>query len=163
MGLFDWLRGRKKPDPLAAQSKLASRAKGAPGKAARQAQEGFRSSFRPKPVRTVITSNRGFPAHIDAAFVGDELASFLLGLTVTCRSTWIESARWQEEQAVMTLTVDGKGYDFPGITYEEAHVFAHYPSKGVWFWQIYRGRLRGATAATKAYVVDEGMRLPRRR
>ncbi len=161
MGLFDWLRGRKKPDPLAAQSRLASRARGAPSSGAARdaaALAKLRGRPTPRPARTVIPSVRGYPAHIDAAFNGDELASFLLGLTVPCRSSWIDSARWDEDASNMTLTVDGKGYDFPGITYDEAQVFAHYPSKGIWFHQIYKGRLGTTSAVVKAYVVSEGLR-----
>ncbi len=165
MSFWGWLtgRGKGKPNSLAAQSKLATAARAAPGQVARGAGARMPRAHPTRPARTVIPSNLNNPTHIDAGFDGEELAGFLLGLTIPCRSSWIDSARWDEDASNMTLTVDGKGYDFPGIGYEEAQVFAHYPSKGKWFWGVYRGRLGTTAGVTKAYVVDEGMRLPRRR
>jgi hypothetical protein len=74
--------------------------------------------------------------HTDAAFDEDELASFLLGIAVQCRSSWIDWALWNEGASELVLTVkkSGRAYTFPGQDYEAALDFAKAYSKGHFYW-----------------------------
>ena len=179
MTLFNWLTSRKKSTAKAesrlgkvvshlgkaapAQSKLS---KGGPqnsriAKQQRAEIEGAAAhgKFHPSTHRTAYETKHGNPAHVDAAFDGDETAGFLLGLWVECRTTWEGgiTAKWDESAGVMTWKVGGKSYDFPA-DFEIATVFARYGSKGKWYWEEWRGR----SGAGEFPLLDAGMPLPRR-
>lgn len=114
----------------------AERGRQAVGLAAKTAK----ASRRPHQPITVVASKHGYITHVDAAFDDEENAAFVLGIKVTARSTWIDAAQWDEGNSVLTLTIDGKEYTFPGVDYTGAVVFSRYNSKGKWYWEQWRSK-----------------------
>ncbi len=79
----------------------------------------------------------------NAAFSDREMSEFLLGHRVSCRSSWVNAAQWNEDAAVLTLNLGEtkpKDYDFPNIDEDGAEEFATSYSKGAWYHEVWLGR-----------------------
>lgn len=147
MGLFSKIRSLfgkaraafRRPGPRVAarpsHAGPASQRVGVGGKGPAVHKGGLAGIHRPR-------ATSPYTIQTNAAFTESEMSNFLLGHKVACRSSWVNTAQWNENTETLTLnlgTERKKDYDFPAdedIAVEFAEAF----SKGFWYWNEWRGK-----------------------
>jgi hypothetical protein len=153
VAFWDWLSGKDKRAREAKHRAETLRrqreAEAARRQRERQAWFGLHRRNAPPLVADSEDTRHRDLVHTDAAFDDDEMAAFLLGIRVSCRSSWIAAAEWDEASStlILNLAKNGHDYRFRPTDYNAAVDFARAYSKGHWYWIEWRGHLGHDTPA----------------